>query len=178
MATLIKKNKNLTKSERKLINKNRIKDFGIKEKKDFNKDYEPDTLWFFVKDKRKTVALGGLRPINITYLSKRYKIWGICSIISIEKGKGYGRKLIKSMINYCRKTGKSALGFTEKTEFFKKVGLGTKKDFIKRFIYKNPETQEELIDNDGDGIYYSDQDNFIKKVLSTKSKVYIEVIHW
>ena len=174
----IKKVKNLSRAEKVFINQTRAEEFGSDEKKDFNKYYEPDTLFFFVKDNGETVAFGGLRPIKIIYLGVKYNILGICSTISIKKGKGYGRAFVEAMIDYFKKTGKSALGFTGKTKFFKKVGLGTKKDFIKRFVYRNPKTGEEVIDNDGDGIYYDGKDNFIKKVLSTKGVVYINVLHW
>jgi len=172
----IKKNKNLSKAEKELINKNRIKEFN--DPKDFSKDYEPETLWFFLKNNGKVVALGGLRPITASYLGKTYKLGGICSIISIVKGKGYGSYLMSFMIDHSRKTGKTILGFTGKTEFFRKADLGTKKNFIRRFIYKNPKTGEKVIDNDGDGFYYEGKDKFISKVLSGKKPVYINVLHW
>ncbi len=174
----IKKVKELTKAEKNLINKNRIKEFGKTAIINFSKDYEPDTFFFFVKDEGKIVAFVGLRPIKINYLGKQYKIGGICSLISIKKKRSYGRILIGALLSYLKKTGKSALGFTHQTKFCEKAGLGVEKDFVKRFIYKNPKTGEEIIDNDGDGIFYNGKDNFIKKVLSTKSKVYISVPHW
>ena len=82
------------------------------------------------------------------------------------------------MIDYFHRTGKTLLGFTNQTKFFQKVGLETKMDFIKRFIYINSKTKEKVFDDDGDGIFYNGKDNFIKKVLSTKSPVYINVRHW
>jgi len=174
----IKENKHLTRADKDLINTNRVKEFGKGEVKDFKKDYEPKTLWFFVKDNGKVVALGGLRPIAVKYLGKTYNLGGICSIISIIKGKGYGKILMSFMADYSERTGKTLLGFTGKTEFFKKAYFDTKKDFIKRFVYKNPKTGEEIIDNDGDGIYYGGKDKFISKVLSGKKPVYINVLHW
>jgi GrpB-like predicted nucleotidyltransferase (UPF0157 family)/shikimate kinase len=173
-----KLNKNLSKSDKTIINNARVAEWGEENRKDFKKDYEPNTLWFFVKDNGKIVSLGGLRPIHINYLGKYYNILGICCINSIVKGKGYGSILIKGMIDYSKKTGKTLLGFTVATEFFRKAGLGTEKDFVKRFVYKNPKTGKEIIDNEGDGIYYEGNDNFIKKVLSTKDIVYIDILHW
>lgn len=172
------KNKNLSREYQNIINRNRIKEFGSKNKKDFSKDYEAETLWFFLKEKDKIVAFGGIRPIKVEYLKKIYHIGGICSIISIVKGKGYGGILISFMRSYANKNKKTILGFTKKTEFFKKVGLQTKKDFVKRFIYKNLETGREIIDNDGDGIYYEGRDKLISRMLKGKSKAYIEVLHW
>ena len=65
-------NKNLTKKQKQTINNARISNFGEKEKKDIDKDYEPTTLWFFVKRKNKIVSLGGLRPIKVKFHRKIY----------------------------------------------------------------------------------------------------------
>ncbi len=173
-----KKCKELYKSEMDLMNKWRRRDFGPQESKNYKKDYPLDTNFFFVRDEKEIAAFGALQPIAINYLGKNYKILGICNIISLQKGKGYGKKLIAAMIHSLKKAGKTGLGFTTKTDFFKKAGLNTKKDFIRRFIYRNPITKEEIIDREGDGIYYEGKDGFIKKVLSNKSIVYIGIPHW
>jgi hypothetical protein len=88
------KNKNLTKKQKEIINRARINEFGKESKKDFLADYEPETLWFFVKRKNKIVSFGGVRPIKVKFNSKIYKIGGICSTISLEKGKGYGKIMV------------------------------------------------------------------------------------
>lgn len=179
-----KKNKNLSEKEKQIINKWRKKEFGPQEVKNFKKDYEPNTEWFFVEDNNKIVAFGGLRPITINYLGKKYKIFGICSIISIKKRKGYGKKLIAGMIDYAKRNGKTILGFTTKTKFFRNAGLRTKRNFTWRFALKNPKTGKIKFDSgDCDGIYYEGKDNFIKKILKTKSIVYyhlpdIKMPHW
>ena len=177
MKIKIIKHKNLSRSYFNLINKTRVREWGDSERKN-KKDFEPDTKWFFVKDGRKVVSFGGLRPIKINYLGRKYNINGICSIISIEKGKGYGKVLVKAMINYLKKNGKTGLGFTLQTKFFEKTGLKAKKNFIQRFVYINPKTGKKTIDNEGDGIYYNGKDNFVSKVLKTKEIVYIPILHW
>jgi hypothetical protein len=174
----IVKNLNLTGVQKSLINKARVKEWGKDEKKNFSKDFEPGTEWFFVKDGVNVVSLGGLRPIKIEYSGKKYNIKGICSIISLVKGKGYGKNLIGRMIAHLKKNGKSGLGFTGKGVFFRKAGLEVKKNFIKRFVYRNPKTGKEIVDDDGDGIYFNGKDNLIRKVMSGKDNVYIEVLHW
>lgn len=174
----MKKNKDLSASEREMINDARVEEWGEGERKDFKRDYEPETLWFFVKKQKRIVAVGGLRPIQLHYQGILYHLKGICSVISLEKGKGYGKFLISSLIDYSGKNGKTLLGFTTQTEFFKKAGLNTKKDFIKRFVYRNPVTHEKIEDKEGDGIYYAGKDGFIKKILSTQSKILIEIPHW
>jgi GNAT superfamily N-acetyltransferase len=162
-----------------LMNRARIKAWGKKQKKDYTKDYEPETLFFFVKEGKKVVSVGGLRPITIDYLGKRYNIKGICHIIAIEKGKGYGRVLIEAIIRYLKKTNKTGLGFCgpKVTGFYEKCGLRTKKDLVERFIYINPITKKQIRD-DGDGLYFEGKDKFISRVLKTKDIVYINVKHW
>ncbi len=171
------KNQNLTKKQKEIINKARVKLWGKENKKDFSKDYEPKTLWFFVKDKDKIVSFGGIRPIKTKYNKKEYSIGGICSTISLEKGKGYGTILMNAMENYSKKTGKTLLGFTTQTKFFKKAGTRTKKDLIKRFIFLK-KNGEKIYDNEGDGIYYDGKDRLISKIIKTKSPAYIFVEHW
>jgi hypothetical protein len=171
------KNKDLSKSQKEIINQARVSEWGKEYEKDFSKDYEPETIWFFVKNKGEVVALGGIRPIELNYLRKKYKIGGICSTISLIKGKGYGKILISFMKEYSYKTGKTILGFTTQTEFFKKVGLKIEKNFVKRFVYVKPDG-EEVFDDVGDGIYYEGRDKIISKILKTKKPVYIRVLHW
>lgn len=173
------KNKNLSNTQKDLINNARKKEFGKDEVKDFSEDYEPETLWFFVKDKNKIVSVGGIRPIKVEYLGKTYSLGGICSTISLQKGKGYGKILISFMKNYSYKTGKTILGFTgnKNIKIFKKLGLEVKKGFIKRFVYKRP-NGDLVYDKDGNGIYYEGKDKFISKVFKGEKPVFINVAHW
>ena len=174
---IAKKCKDLTGEDIKLLIKARKNNFG--DKKDYKKDFEPDTIFFFVRDENKLVSVGGLRPIEINYLGKNYKIKGICHVVAIEKKKNYGKQVIQAMINYLKKNQKTGLGFCGKhiTKFYEIAGLKTKNDFIKRFVYLKP-NGEKVVDNDGDGLYYEGKDKFISKVLKTKSIVYINVEHW
>jgi hypothetical protein len=108
-----KSNSRLTEEEKALINTSRVSEWGIDSQKDFGKDYEPDTVFFFVKvhsqvdgeSKERVVALGGLRPIQLLYQQCTFDIYGICCIIAIEKKCGYGRILIQSMIDYMSEKG-------------------------------------------------------------------------
>jgi hypothetical protein len=177
ITTDIIRNKNLSQLQKKTINNARLNNFGKRQLKDFSKDYEPETIWFFVKNGKKVVSLGGIRPIKSEYLGKTYKIGGICCTISLVKNKGYGRAMVQAMIDYSKRCGKTILGFTGKTEFFKKAGLGTKKNFIRRFVYIK-RNGEKVYDNEGDGVYYEGRDKLISKILKTKKPAYIYVLHW
>lgn len=172
-------NKNLSLSEKRAINKARVSHWGEKNRKDFTKDYEPNTRWVFVKKDGKIVSLGGIRPIRVRYLGKNYNIGGICSTISIEKKKGYGRMMIKAMRDYSKKTGKSLLGFTGKQnlKIFKRTGLKTKVDFIKRFVWIKSSGEREY-DDDGHGIYYDGKDHLLSRMLKGKKMAEIFVEFW
>ncbi len=172
------KNKDLSQIQKNAINKGRVLNWGEEARQDIGKHYEPNTIWIFVKDNGKIVSFGGLRPIQIDYLGKKYNILGICSTISLIKGKSYGTMMVAGMLNHLKRTEKSALGFTDEIPFFKKTGLKIAKGIIQRFVYVNPKTGKKIHDNDGDGIYYNGKDNFMKKLLSTKSSVPISVEHW
>jgi len=180
------KDKDLPKKYEDLMNKWRKKEFGQDEVKNFKKDYLPGAIFFFVKVGKKVVAFGGLRKVTINYLGRKYRILGICNIISIEKRKGYGKILISAMIDYLKKTGKTGIGFCSKkiSKFYGKAGLKIAKDLTQRFVWRNPKTRETKLDEErGDGIYIEGKDRFVQKLLSTKSKAYyylpdIKKPHW
>ena len=173
-----KKVKELSSAEMNLMNKGRIINFGEETYKDWKKEYPLNSDVIFVKNNSRIAAFLVLRPIKINYLNQEYNILGICSVIALEQGRNYGRILVSAAISYCQSKNKTCLGFTNKTGFFKKAGFGTEVGFIKRFVYVNPKTKEKIVDEDGDGIFYNGKDNFIQKVLSTKSIIKIPILHW
>lgn len=154
------------------INKCRINEYGHKVNL-FSKKYHKDTYFFFVKDNGKIVAFGLLRDIDVSYINKDYNLLGIGGILSVEKGKGYGKILIQSMIKFLKLKKKTGLGFCgqKKKAFYKKAGLKVKDKLNQRFVMKNPKTGEIIKDPDGfcPGIYYEGKDKLISRVLKTKS---------
>ncbi|MBS3094304.1 hypothetical protein J4474_01430 [Candidatus Pacearchaeota archaeon] len=171
------KSKDLNKKDKKNLEDLRVREFGEESRKDFKKDYESDTLWVMIKKKDKIVSFGGIRPIKVKLNGKVYNIGGICSTISVIKKKGYGKIMINVMKDYSEKTGKTLIGFTGQTKFFGKCGFGTKKNFIKRFVWIKS-NGEKVYDDDGDGIYYEGKDKIISKMLKSKSPAYIFVEFW
>ena len=172
MKTEIIKGKDISQKQIDFINKSRIKQYG-KDINLFSKKQQKDAVFFFVEDDNKIGSLGLLMDIKMNYLGKNYSIRGIGGILSIEKGKGYGKILINAMVDYLEKTGKTGLGFCseENSKFYEKAGLKTSKNLNLRFEMKNPKTGETEKDPDGGctGIYYNGKDNLISKVLKTKS---------
>ena len=85
--------------------------------------------------------------------------------------------MVNAMINQSQKMDKTLIGFTGKTKFFAKCGWGTKKDFIRRFVWVKKGGEKEY-DSDGDGVYYEGSDKLVSKVLKGKGFVEIPVEFW
>lgn len=101
-------------------------------------------------------------------------------IVTVRRGEGYGRVLLVAMIKYLKKNGKTGLGFCARKNlpFYEKVGLGTKKDLMGRFRYRNPKSGRLAPRKKGDGMFYGGKDGFVDKVLGDKSQVYLDSKLW
>jgi hypothetical protein len=175
----IKKVEELSKKAINFMNQCRNKEYGKGSTVDFKRE-DKGGIFFFVIDNKKVKAFGMLKPVNLEYKGKKYQIMGIGRGMAIEKLKGYGKALGLARLNYLKKKGKTGIAFTDKKNvgFFEKVGFKIKKNFIKRFRYKNPKTGEIVIDNEGEGIYYEGKDKLISSMLKNKSIAYIDVPFW
>ena len=171
--------KSLSESEMKLMNIWMEKEFGKKYIRKFKEYYPPEAKCFFIRDKDKIIAFGILNPIIAEYQGKNYEFFGMGDILTIRRGEGYGRILIEAIIRYLKGTGKTCLGFCARknTPFYKKTGLNTKEDFMKRFRYRDPKTGKISPVKNGDGVFY-ESDNFIKRVLETKEPIYLNTKLW
>jgi hypothetical protein len=176
---IYKKVEDLTKKELDFMNSARLKKYGKDSKVDFKKE-DIEAIFILLKENKKIVAFGMLKPVKINYLGRSYTILGMGRGMAINQGKGYGRILSAARILYIKKTGKSTVAFTstKNKKFFEKSGFQFEKDFIKRFQYKDPKTGKIKIDSDGHGVYINGKDNLIKKMLKTKSIAYTNADFW
>ena len=81
---------------------------------------------------------------------------GVCSVIAIQRGQGYGRQLMDALraVMADEFPGYQALGFTKSTGFFARcAGWRTLHDFINAFEYVDPSTEEHVLDDDGDAFF-------------------------
>lgn len=137
--------------------------------------------FFILKDKGKIVSIGRFRLIKINFLKKNYSVLGIADIVSIIKKKGYGRIVMKHMLQYLKKSKKTGIGFCERknSRFYKKCGFKIKKDYVDHFIPIDSKGNKVLEHGDDDVLYFNGKDNFMKKVLANKKqKVLIPTFHW
>lgn len=176
---IIKKTKELTNSEMKIMNNARIKEWDKKSRVDFKKE-DSKGQFFFVKEKNKIKAFSMIKPIKIKLANSKFEIMGLGRFISLEKKKGWGRILSSALIFYLKKTKMTAVGFTDRKniETLKKMGYQIQKNGIRRFRYLNPKTKKLISDNDGDIIYYEGKDNFITKLLKSKKLAITDTDFW
>lgn len=160
------------------MNSCRNKEYGKGSYIDFKKQ-DKGASFFFVKDNKKVVAFGMMKPVKVELNGKKYEILGIGRGMAVEKGKGWGRALNEARILKLKKLGKTGVAFTSKhnIEFFKKVGYRIERNGIRKFLYKNP--KGELIeDNNGQMVYYEGKDKFVTKLLKSKNKAIMDTDFW
>lgn len=173
--------KNISKEECSVMNKWLTREFGNSISEDLKTKYPDKSKAFFVSVGGKIVSFGVLMPLSINYLGKKYRFLGIADIISVKKGKGYGKVLMGAIIDHLRKNKKMGIGFCHRKNsiFYKKSGLSIGKNAVKRFLYRKK--NGEIVSNsyDSDIIYFfEDRSKFIEKFSSTKSKIYMSFPHW
>jgi hypothetical protein len=169
----IKTGKKLSKNFIEIFDKAKQIEFKSGKIFDFSKYHED--IFFILKDNNKIVAFGHLKKIKISYLGNKYNILGMANLISIEKKKGYGKQVVKEMIKFANKKNKTIVGFCQNhnKKFYEKCNIKLNKQILDRFLYKNSTNKyEDYV------IYFEGKDNFIKKVISNKSKIILEVPFW
>lgn len=181
----IKKGNELTKKEIETIAKANIDNFITctdlkKELNSLKNSESKGSTFFFVKDRNKIVSLGQLIPLKIKYLGKNYNLFGISNMISIKKGKGYGKILVQAMKDFLIKKQKTGLGFCHKgnVKFYKKSGLIVENKLKNRFFYDYGDSKENKDAMQDFVLYLEGKDNFPTKVLKTKSLIKIPCEHW
>jgi len=181
---IVKEGKNLSDQELEIINNWRKKEFNsksiiqpLKGGDDWKKKY-----FILIDENNKIVAFARLHDVNLEFLGKGYNILGLATLISIDRGKGHGKKLTLEMKKYIQKINKTGIGFCNKTltEFYRKCGFGIIPDGTLRFRYKNDE--DKLIKDPwggGDVIYLESKDGLIKEILThPNEKVISYRQHW
>lgn len=144
------------------------------------KDYFDETF-FVLYDKGKIISTGRLRPVNIQFIGEKFYILGIADVVSVIKGKGYGKKIMKAILKNLNSRNKIGIGFCKRdnAEFYRKCGFKIADGLSDRFIFKNK--AGELVRDawDDDVIYNSPGSSLIKRIKqNSKEKVWIPIRHW
>lgn len=168
MKTMVKKGNEISKNQLKNLAKESARVFY--DKTEFKEELEKlqkekSSLFFILKENKKLLAFGFLKPTKIKLKNKDYKILGIRNIIAIEQGKGYGSILMRKIIDYGREKEITILGFTGSrvSKFYKKLGFNIKSKLRNRF-FPNYNGIAHW------GFYLEGKDKFISRVLESKIK--------
>ena len=155
--------KDLSKSDLDLINRHRKREFkakiGIHPAPD-NDDWT--TPYFLVRNRDgRLLAFARLHHLKVNFRGRDYPVLGIATILSIEKRKGHGRKLLEAMKRYSQDRNTTAIGFCdpEDTPFYEKCGLGVIKGMDTFIFPSGPKSSEP-----GDIVYIESGDGLIKEM--------------
>lgn len=180
-----KRGKELTKEEVDFMIQNRVSEYGENTKDFENK--EQDSLFFFFIKNSHIKAFGMLKPIDIRFEGKDYKIMGIGNVMSVTKGQGYGRILINNILDYLNENKLTGIGFAEDAVvgFYRSCGLCTNEKIATRFRYiyqANPsntehEARERLTDGDN-MIYVSGTDGLIERIMRKEGDIEVKQPFW
>lgn len=165
MKLLIKSGKEIKDNEFKQIKEAYFREF--KEELVEKKKIANHTFFLLIK-KERILAFGGLIPVELVKFNKEtFNILGVGGVISNQKGKGYGKKIVVAIKKYLLLKGKTGVGFCglHNTGFYKKCGFKIDKGSIKRFVHYK-DNKKALNASDDCVLYLDGSDNFMKKVLS------------
>ena len=184
--TIVKLGGELSREELRVINEVRKKEF-----KGFASAHRPiapqpgtpswDEIYVLVKQGDRVLALGRLRAEVVTFLETTHRIWGVVTVASAVKGRGYGKILLERMKDYVRESGKSAVGFCDKatSAFYRKCGFQILRNGALRFVETEPEDDSPSQQAVDDAFMLSVGDPF-SEVLSShpQEPVYLAGLRW
>lgn len=166
---ILKNGAELTDSELTQVNEALFREFKVSLPP---KDELKDRLFFLLKKNSAVLAMGGLLEVKpVIFDGNKFLIYGFVNVVANIKGKGYGKKIVKAMMNYLADNDKTGLGFCmpKIMGFYEKCGLNINTTSTKRFVYKKG--SKRITNQDGQYIFYQDSKvNFMKKVLLSPEK--------
>ena len=102
-------------------------------------------------------------------------IYGFSDIVSFEEGKGYGKRLIEEIKNYCYLNNLIALAWCNKRnrKFYQNCGLTVIEDLVKFFEYHGEKDV-----GDDDVLLISKDEEIIARFKNIHSTVNLPIAHW
>jgi len=169
------------------LNQNDLEIINTQRKSAFASDNSPIHLrdiqglhqkFFLLRDRDSTLlSFGRLHSLRVLFRKREYSILGIATIVSIQKGKGYGKALVEEMKKYIQENNKTGIGFCHagNTGFYQKCNIGFLRNGTERFAFSDKQAQSTL----EDAIYYEGQDKLITQMLQyPQEKVVVSRSAW
>lgn len=172
--------KALTHTQIDLMSRQRITEYG-ENNKDFRKN-EQESTFFFLIEAERVRAFGMLKPVVITYKARQYPILGIGNIIAIEKGTGYGKRLMEAVKSHLQSKNVTGIGFCRKhiCEFYVRCGFQVEPHLDTRFRYRyfQQDGQKEKLEEPLGVINFEGSDRLISRLLTGDDLIYTNVPFW
>lgn len=130
-----------------------------------------DRLYFLLAETetKKLLASGFLKLIAPVMCNQQtFSFLNIGGIIANEKGKGYGKQLMRAIRDHLLAQDTIGLGFCfpHNRGFYEKCGLTVETQATHRFIYRNG---EQRLTAEGQYLLYQDRsDHFLERVLAQR----------
>jgi hypothetical protein len=156
------------------MNAQRIKEYG-RNSKDFEKN-ENESIFFFLKENDLIKAFGMLKPVELIHKNKSYSVLGLGNVIAVEKGRGYGSKLMKEINNYLVKNKIPAFANTHKDnfEFYRKNGYKVEKSLLERIVEKSEKHKD--YDWSEYSMIYFDPTHQLEELVNGEGDVIIDAL--
>jgi hypothetical protein len=164
--------KELTPDEVKVISKYKVREFGTSPLDEKDNSKYRNHLFFLIKSKKgKILSFGRLVRYVIGFNSKKYDIYGIKTIVSVVRKKGYGKKLVQAMKEFVINTGKTGIGFCgpKLSSFYIKNGLQILKNEAGRFVEEKITSRDDTCEDDV--IYQEGKDSLIEEIKKKPKKL-------
>ena len=159
---------------------NRIREYG-ENTKDFENN-EKESIFFFLKDGDSIKAFGMLKPVTLSYDSKKYHIMGIGNIIAVEKSKGYGTILMNHIRNYLENSEYIGMGNTHSNNFnfYEKCGFIFIPNLIEKIVYIDEKGKEYKRDSEqwDHEIFIFDKGNELNELINGDGDAVSNVPFW
>ena len=132
----------LTHSERNQINDALLREFRVS-----LPPIDPlfEKLFFLLKRADVILAIGGLMEVKpVIFDKEEFVVYGFVDVVANEKGRGYGKQVLKAMSDYLRAHDKTGLGFCmlKNKPFYEKCGFQIETASTHRFVYIKGEEKE------------------------------------
>jgi hypothetical protein len=186
------KNNNCTILLGKDLNSDQLKQINYLRKKEFNSqtDINPkpdnedwDKVFIILEspESHKLLAFCRLHKVLLSMGNDTFNVVGFATLISTQKRKGYGSKILKCSKYYSSSERKPILGFCnpDLKEFYSKNDFKILSGGVNKFIYKD-EHDNEVPPKYTDSIafMYDNSGILIKYVNENKGKINISMSHW
>jgi hypothetical protein len=130
--------RDLRPDELEIINRQRKLEFGsnrVIDPRPSNDDW--DKPYFLVRSEGGVAAFGRLHAVQVEFRGMRHVIWGIATVIAVEKGRGYGMMLMQKMKQYIVDSDTTGVGFCDPVvfPFYTKCGFSMLTGGIGRFEF-------------------------------------------